>query len=575
MKVSNLFGDTQRSAISDADVVSQQLLVKAGYISQLSSGIYSYLPLAWRTLNKITEIIRTELNAIHGQEMNMPVIHPAEIWKQTGRWDSIDETMVRFRDRHNREMLLAMTHEEVVADLARQQIRSYKQLPACIYQFQTKFRDEFRPRAGLIRVREFIMKDSYTLDVDEDGLAKQYAAHYDAYFRIFNNSSLPVLAIGSDVGMMGGKVAHEFMYMSPIGEDSIAVCTQCDYAANAEVAGFTVENVEAHQEPRPIAKISTPNLRTINELAGFLGRSPADFMKSVIFTVDLGNNEKPKLAVCVVRGDMEVNIVQVKNILGARDLRPATSSEIAAAGLVAGFASPIGVPRGRATVIVDPTIAGTANYVAGANEPDYHFENVCCGRDFSPDIVHGIATVFEGALCVKCAHPLSIERGAEVGNIFQLGTRYTKALGANFIDETGASRPIVMGSYGIGLGRLMACIAEEHHDDKGLKWPLEVAPYHVNLVSLGKSDRVKEAAGRIYEDLWKHGIEVLYDDREVSAGVKFADADLRGMPYRLTVSERSLESGMVELKERNLTEFTAIAIDDIVNTIKDLVVTPS
>lgn len=550
MRVSQLFGETLREAPAEAEVASHRLLVRAGYIRQLAAGIFSYLPLAQRALRKIEQIIREEMQAIGAQEVTLPVVHPAELWQQSGRWQAIDETMARFRDRRGRDLLLAMTHEEVVAELARSEIRSYRQLPQTIFQIQTKFRDEPRPRAGLIRTREFTMKDAYSLDRDEAGLQRQYAAHYQAYLRIFARCGLPVIAVGSDVGMMGGQQAHEFMYLTPIGEDTLVICAACGYAANQEVARFRTEPYDGGA-PRAIAKVATPGATTIAALAAMLEIDPRQTAKAVFYTGDWGPEQPAHLIIAVVRGDMEVNPTQVLHLSGARALRPAQPEEIAAAGAVAGYGSPVGVDRTKAMIIVDELVAEATNLVAGANEPGYHLLNTNAGRDYVPHAVGPIALATEGAPCPTCGQPLQVQRGVEVGNIFQLGTRYTQALGAFYLDEDGVQRPIVMGSYGIGVGRLLACIAEHYHDERGLCWPIAVAPYQVALVALAKQDTTRAAAEELYAELQRAGIEVLYDDRDVSAGVKFADADLRGLPLRLTVSERSLAQGGVEVKRRS------------------------
>jgi prolyl-tRNA synthetase len=568
MRVSQLFGETLRHPPAETDIASHQLLLQAGYVRQLAAGIFSYLPLAWRAVRKIEQILREEMNAIGGQELNMPVVHPAELWQQSGRWETIDETMVRFRDRRGHPMLLAMTHEEVVAQLAASEIRSYRQLPQLVYQIQTKFRDEPRARGGLIRVREFLMKDSYSLDKDEEGLKKQYIAHYNAYFRIGARVGLSLLAVGSDVGMMGGKLAHEFMYLTDIGEDTLVVCEQCGYAANQEVATF--RKVRANTDPpRPLERVATPGTTTIESLAAYLGIPASSTAKAVFFMGTFappeGSNEGgfvQKLVVALVRGDMETNQTLVKNSTHAIALRPAHPEEILEAGMVPGYASPVGIPPGKALVIADDLLVEETNLVAGANEEGYHLRNVCCGRDFQPDIVANIAQAGEGALCIRCGTPLSLKRGVEVGNIFQLGTRYSVALQAFYTDEDGNQKPIVMGSYGIGVGRLLACVAEAYRDEKGLIWPISVAPYALNLIGLCRAPENIAKTESLYAALQQAGVETLYDDREVSPGVKFADADLRGMPLQIVISERSLQQGGVELRRRDGTAKEIVPLAD-------------
>jgi len=549
MRLSALFGTTLREAPANVDFESHALILRAGYVRQLSAGIFSYLPLAWRSLRKIEQILREEMEAIGGQEMNMPVTHPAEIWQKTGRWDAVDETMVRFKDRGGRDMVLAMTHEEVVASLAHSEVQTYRQLPKLIFQMQTKFRDEPRARGGLVRVREFVMKDSYSLDLDEDGLHEQYVRHYHAYLRIGLRAGLPLLPVRSDVGMMGGQVAHEFMYLTDIGEDTLAICDGCGYAANREVAEFQ-KDAASDSEPQALEKVHTPAAATIEEVAGFLSVDSSQCAKVVCYVAELASDDAAKLVVAVVRGDMEVNETKVQNLAQARKLRPAQEEEISQAGLVPGFASPIGIESDKALVIVDDLVVSSPNLVCGANDPDHHYRNANYGRDYKADIESGIASVFEGASCLKCGGSLALKRGVEAGNIFQLGTRYTEALDANYVTADGKSKPIVMGSYGIGVGRLLACVAEEHRDDSGLNLPITVAPYQIHLVALARKQETKDAAEQIYQQLSEEGFEVLYDDRDASSGIKFTDADLLGMPIRVLVSDRSLKSDEVEVKLR-------------------------
>jgi prolyl-tRNA synthetase len=567
MRVSVLFGETIKEAPADVDIVSHQLLLRAGYVRQLAAGIFSYLPLAQRALKKIEQVLREEMDAIGGQELCMPVVHPGELWQQSGRWTAIDESMVRFKDRKGRDMLLAMTHEEVVAALASTEIRSYRQLPQLVYQLQTKFRDEARPRGGMIRVREFVMKDSYSLDRDEAGLQKQYVAHFNAYFRIGARVGLPLIAVGSDVGMMGGKVAHEFMYLTPIGEDTLVLCPGCGYSSNHEVARFVKEPFEGGAV-KAMEKVHTPGKESIPDLAEFLKVEPRQMMKMVFFVGSYGSDKPTKLIAAAVRGDMEVNQTAVTNFSRANQTRPAHPEEVVAAGLVPGYASPVGLAAGKAVVVVDDLIADATNLVSGANETDYHLKNVNPGRDFTPDVVGHIALAKEGAVCARCGTAMKLTRGVEVGNIFQLGTRYSVPLEAQFNEEDGSRKPIVMGSYGIGVGRTLACVAEEHRDEFGLALPISVAPYQVNLVSLARKEETRAAAEKLYADLQAAGVEVLYDDREATAGVKFAEADLRGMPLRLTVSDRSLSKGVVELKRRRVKEFTAVPLEQAVAATK-------
>ncbi len=568
MKVSQLLGITLKESSGGADLASHDLLVRAGYIRQLSSGIFTQLHLGHRSLQKIQQILREEMDRIGGVEIAMPVVHPADIWRKTGRYDEIDESLVRFSDRAERDLVLAMTHEEVVSSLTQSEVTTYKQLPILVYQMQTKFRDEARPRGGLIRVKEFIMKDSYSLDATWEGLEKQYAAHYEAYFRIFKRAGLPVIAIKSDVGMMGGKVAHEFMYISDIGEDTIFICDKTGYQANKEVANF--RKVYPTADPLPIEKVHTPNTKTIAEVAQFLGVSEVQCGKMVFFMGTFAEEEE-KLVAAVIRGDMEVNPVKVQKLGGIKKMRPATDEEIKAAGSVAGYASPMGLKRDKAMVIADDLVAHSPNLVLGADETDYHYKNVCYQRDYTADVVGDIAMAYEGALSPDTdddTATLRAVRGVEVGNIFQLGTKYTEGLNAYFMDEHGKSHPVIMGSYGIGVGRLLACLAEEYNDKDGLNFPIAVAPYHVQLVALIDSDETKQAADSLYEELKAAGIEVLYDDRKIkSAGVKFKDADLRGIPLRITLSKKSLEKGGVEFKQRGERNFDIVSTESITDVL--------
>lgn len=559
MRMTRLFSQTLREAPAEAQTEGHQLLLRAGFIRQVAAGIFSYLPLARRAMNRIEAILREEINAIGGQEITMPVVLPADLWRETGRYQTIGAEMARFKDRGDRDLVLAMTHEEAVGDLVRREIHSYRQLPQLIYHIQTKFRDDPRPRAGLVRVREFTMKDSYSLDRDWEGLDRQYRAHYHAYFRIFQRCGLPVIAVKSDTGMMGGRLAHEFMYLTSSGEDTLLLCDSCGYSANRQVARFAKPTPSA-EEPLPLDKVPTPGARTIDALADFLGIPASKTAKVVFMTAEVEDGER--LVMAIVRGDMELNETKLANAIHARELRPATEEEIVAVGAVPGYASPIGTKG--ALVAVDDLITASANLVSGANQADYHYLNVNYGRDYTADVVADLAAARYGDPCPECGQPMRAERGVEVGNIFQLGTRYSQAMGCTFLDETGESKPVIMGSYGIGVGRLLACIAEHYHDEHGLCWPVSVAPYPVHLVLLpGKNDPYpREAADRLYEELNAAGVEVLYDDREESPGVKFNDADLIGLPLRITVGPRTLKNGEVELKRRDRGERTLVKLEE-------------
>jgi prolyl-tRNA synthetase len=529
---------TLREAPAGAETPGHQLLLRGAYIRQLGQGIFSYLPFAWRVMRRIEQILREEMDAAGGVEMSMPVVHPGELWKKTGRFEAIGPEMARFVDRRDRPLVLAMTHEEVVASLASSEIQSWRQLPRLVYQIQIKFRDDPRPRAGLIRTREFTMKDAYTLDRDEAGLDAQYERLQAAYRRIFARCGLPVRSVAADVGMMGGSDAEEFVYLNPIGEDTIVLCDSCDYAQNRQVARAATPPRDLNESQLPVERVATPDTTTIERLCELLAVPPERTAKVVFMATS-----DDRMVVAVVRGDMQLNETKLSSVVGSAELRPMTIEEIEQIGCVAGYASPIGVGD-RATVIVDEIVAETANLVAGANETGWHLRNVNVGRDYQPDLVADLVAVQDGQPCVTCGSPLRTERGVEVGNIFKLGTHFSVALGANFLDEDGTEKPIVMGSYGIGVGRLLACVAEEHHDDRGLDWPPAIAPFDVHVCALG--DEGLAGAELVVSSLEAAGIDVLFDDRGERPGVQFADAELIGCPVRLTVSQRSQAAGGVE-----------------------------
>ncbi len=575
MRVSKLFFQTLREVPADADVVSHQLMLRAGMIHQIAAGIFDFLPLALRTKYKIENIFREEMDAIGGQEVTLPMVHPAELWQKSGRWYQIGSDMARFKDRNDRDMVLGMTHEEIMADLAKKYIKSYRQLPTMLYQIQTKFRDEPRPRAGLLRVREFTMKDAYTFDRDEAGIDAYYPHFYQAYFNIFHRCGIDVVAVKSDTGMMGGRMAHEFMALTDIGEDTLVLCDACGYSANRQVAVFRKPEPPA-AAPLPLEEVATPNVSTIEALAHFLGVSESETAKAVFMLADIdqpNGTVKEQFVFCVVRGDMELNETKLTNAIKARRLRPATTPEIKAIGAEPGYGSPIGIAREQVLLVVDDLVARSPNLVAGANREGYHLRNTNYGRDYSADIVVDLVAANDGYACPNCGAALYTARGVEVGNIFKLGTKYSIAMGATYLDENGEEKPIVMGSYGIGSGRLMAVIIELHHDEAGIKWPITVAPYQVILVSLAteKTPEVTEAAEKLYADLLAAGVEVLYDDREERAGVKFNDADLIGIPIRLTLGAKGLKNGVVEGKLRRNGESFEFNIVTAVEDVKTLI----
>ncbi|MFZ9846058.1 MAG: proline--tRNA ligase, partial [Candidatus Limnocylindrus sp.] len=557
----NLFFSTLREDPADAEMPSHRLLLRAGYIRPLGAGIYSLLPLGMRVNMKVTQVIREEMNAIGAQEMLMPVVHPADLWRETGRYDQIGPEMGRFKDRGGRDMVLAMTHEEVVADLLRKLVSSWRQLPQQLYHFQTKWRDEPRSRGGLIRVREFTMKDAYSADRDEAGLDHSYALYYHAYTRIFARLGLKTMAVASDVGMMGGTQAHEFMAPSEFGEDTLVICDSCASASNRQVARVR-RVVPAAAAPLEREEVETPSASTIEALAAQLGVPQAQTAKAVFFA-----DREDRLIVAIVRGDDDVEETKLTNAIGARDLRPAREEEITAAKMVPGYASPIGATG--ALVVVDELVAASPNLVAGANREGYHYKNVNIPRDFTPDHVVDLASAKTGDGCLACGSPLRLEKGIEVGNIFKLGTRYTAALGAEYLDEAGVKRPIIMGSYGIGVGRAAACVAEAYHDEKGLAWPTAVSPFDAQVALLGanKDPRVESSATSLEAAAKSAGLELLVDDREESPGVKFADAELLGSPWTVTISPRSLDAGGAEMTRRSTGERSVVPLDEVVERI--------
>jgi prolyl-tRNA synthetase len=572
--MSSLLSQTLREAPSDAEITSHQLLVRAGYIRQLAAGIFTAMPLAKRSLDKIENIMREEMDKIGGQEMSMPVVHPAEIWQATGRWEKVGPEMGRFKDRNGRDMVLAMTHEESVVAIIKDEIQSYRQLPMMIYHIQTKWRDDPRPRAGLIRVREFTMKDSYTLDRDWEGLDIQYANHYQAYFNIFGRCKLPVIAVESDVGMMGGNMAHEFMYLAPVGEDSLLICDDCGYSANRQIAEFQ-KVVSTEEKAQKRKKVATPEMKTIADLAVFLDIPEHKTAKAVFMmaAIQEGEEEREQLVFAILRGDMELNETKLVNAVGAKSLRPAEEGEIIASGAVPGYASPVGLKN--ILVVVDDLIPDSPNLVAGANEEGYHYINVNYDRDYKADIVEDIAAAQDGDACPNCGAAMRAVRGIEVGNIFKLGTWYSEAVGATYQDADGNEKPVVMGSYGIGSGRLLASVVEEFNDKYGLIMPVSLAPYEVYLVELAgtkeESGKVREIAGQLYHDLQEAGLEVLFDDRDERPGVKFNDADLIGIPLRLTVGTRALKEGGIEVKLRHEEDKRIIPLDDVVNKTSEII----
>ena len=557
-----MFGATLRDDPAEAELASHRLMVKAGLIHQVSSGIYSYMPLALRSLRKIEGIIRDEMDAAGGQELRMSVLQPRELWQQAGRDEEYGPDMFRLEDRRERPLVLAPTHEELLTTIVRANVNSYRDLPVTLYQIQTKFRDEPRPRGGLIRVREFDMKDAYSFDIDEEGLDLSYQAMARAYRNIYRRCGLPAIVAEADSGAIGGKDSQEFIVLAEAGEDTIALCESCGYAANAEKAEFVRPPRDSEPE-RPVEEVHTPGIATIAELAEFLDVPADETLKAVFYVAD------GEVVFVTIRGDLDVNEIKLRNVLGATDLHVATPAEVEEAGLVAGSASPVGLSGVR--TVADESIDAGSNFVAGANREDYHLRNVNHPRDFQVDLLTDVGLAQEGHGCSKCGTALVARRGIEVGHIFKLGTRYSEALGASFPDEDGARKPIIMGCYGIGVGRLLAAAVEHSHDERGMVMAPAIAPYDVQLVALNvRNEEVAKAAEAMYGDLQAAGFEVLYDDREDSAGVKLNDADLLGLPVRVVVSPRNLKRGEVEVKGRSASEATMVLGDQVVRAVREL-----
>jgi len=543
---------------ADAEAVSHKLMVRGGFVRQLAAGIYVYLPLGQRVMDRVTAIIREEMNRIGGQEVTMPVLHPAELWQQTGRWQAIGDEMFRLKDRNERDMCLGMTHEEVIAWIAAKEIRSYRDLPQIWYQIQVKERDEARPKSGVLRTREFVMKDSYSLDVDAAALEKAYELHRQAYCRIFDRCGLRYHVVQSDPGMMGGAGSHEFMAPSPAGEDQVALCGSCGYAANLELA-----TSRPLRPPRPAwaapEEVPTPGARTIEEVAAFLRVDPRLTLKTLMVV----GKEGPVL--CCLRGDHTLHERKLLRVLG--EFRPAHRDEVRAhAGVEAGFLGPVGQ---RLPILADEALREGV-YVAGANKPDTHVRGIVPGEHFTARFAD-LRAVLPGEGCPQCGAPLAVERVIEVGNIFKLGTKYSVPLKAVYLDEAGQERPIVMGSYGIGPARIAAAAIEQNHDRNGIIWPESIAPFAVHLVVVNVKEAPMAALGeRLYAAAQAAGLEILFDDRDERPGVKFKDADLLGIPYRVTVGTRAVRDGLVEIRRRRDGEEWAVREGEVIPRLKDL-----
>lgn len=567
MKLDKLVGERFKEKPSDCVIESHALMMRGGYMKDVAKGIYSqYMPLK-RICRKIENIIREEMDAIDGQEVLFPVALPASLWDESGRYESVGSELLRFRDRNDTKMVLGMTHEEAAVHLVRDYAKSYNSYPFMIYQIQTKFRDEARPRAGLIRVREFTMKDAYSFHTSQEDLERYYQVCYDSYNRIFTRAGIPeVVTVASDSGMMGGNLSHEYMLLTPIGEDSIALCGNCDYRANMEAAKSIVENTkDATNED--LTKVHTPNIHTIEEICDFLKSPLKKSCKAVVYQKNMTDD----YVVIFIRGDLDVNETKLTNYLG-EEVHPAVITD--ECGLKAGYIGPVNLTvAGNYTVIYDTSLQGTNNLSCGANEEEYHFTGLCMERDVPDAEYTDVAKITEGGICPKCGKKaITISRGIEVGNIFQLGTKYTKSMNMQYLDAEGNSHYPIMGCYGIGVGRLAASVCEAHHDDFGPVWPISIAPWQVHLCCLRSDDaETKAYADSLYEKLQEQHIEVIYDDRKARPGVMFSDADLLGVPIRLVVSPRNMSESVVELVTRDKSVQEKIAMDEVIPAVKNLI----
>ncbi|MBL4930269.1 proline--tRNA ligase [Clostridium paridis] len=561
MKMSNMLVSTLREVPAEAEIESHKLMLRAGLMRKMAAGIYNYMPLGLKVLRNIEQIVKEEMDNAGAQEFLASAMLPAELWQESGRWDAYGAEMFRLKDRNSRDFCLGPTHEEVFTDIARNEIKSYKQLPLTLYQIQTKYRDERRPRFGVMRSREFIMKDAYSFDKDQEGLDLSYDKMHEAYVKIFNRCGLDAKCVEADSGAIGGSNSAEFMVKSEVGEDDVVFCTACDYAANIEKAPSTPEK-EQVTELKEIEKVETPNVRTIDELIKFFNTTAKKFVKTLIYNAD------GKIVAVMVRGDREVNETKVANALGGViELEMASAEDVVkATGAAIGFAGPIGIKVDE--LLVDNEVSNMYNFIVGANETGYHLSNVNYGRDFDGKL-GDYRNITEGEICPHCGAKITISRGTEVGHIFKLGTKYSESMNANFIDEKGESKPFIMGCYGIGVTRTMASIIEQHHDENGIVWPISVAPYHVSVIPVNIKDEAQmKVAEEIYNKLKSMHVEVIMDDRNERAGVKFKDSDLIGIPMRITVGKKIAE-GQIEFKLRNSSDIEVINIDEVYNKVKN------
>jgi len=564
MRWSSYFLYTLRDNPSDAEVISHQLLARAGMIDKVAAGIYTYLPLGWRSIEKLQRIVREELNAAGAVELVMPSVAPAELWQESGRWQAYGKELLRIKDRHDREFVFGPTHEEVITDAVRRRVTSYRQLPTNLYQVTTKFRDEIRPRFGLMRGREFIMKDAYSFHASAESLDETYRAMERAYRRVFDRCKLSYTAVEADTGTIGGSESHEFMVLASTGEDAVAACA-CGYGANVEKA-ITGPIAPPPAWPGPVPPkpeaVHTPGTTSVADVAAFLKLDPAHFVKTMIVETD------KEFAVALVRGDDEVNEVKLKNVLDCTHLALASEAKIEQlTGGAMGFSGPVGLSGVR--VVADPEVMRLAVAATGANRADHHLVGVVPGRDFTPEIVADVRVARIGDPCPRCGAPLDLKRGIEVGHIFKLGIKYSSKMACNYLDEKGQTHPMIMGCYGLGIGRTVAAAVEQNHDEHGIVWPRPLAPFEVELIALNPDvPAVREAAEKLYADLEAAGVEVFYDDRDERPGVKFNDADLIGLPLRITVGARSLEEGGVELKRRDQADKRIVPMDQVLSAVR-------
>ena len=553
---SEMFLPTVREVPADAEIASHQLMLRAGMIRKLTGGVYSFLPLGYRVIRKVEQIVREEMNRAGAQEVLLPAVQPAELWQESGRWDMYGKELLRFKDRHNRECCLGPTHEEVVTDLVRNEIKTYRQLPKNLYQIQTKFRDEIRPRFGIMRCREFSMKDAYSFDADSEGADVSYQKMFDAYMRIFSRCGLAFRAVEADTGNIGGSSSHEFMVMADSGEDALVFCSACSYAANLEKAEVRrTPNGEEHVGSLALEKIYTPDVRSIEEVCSFLQVSPEQVVKTLIFQAD----QKP--VAVLVRGDDEINEAKLRSYLKADSVELATDDIVLeVTGAPKGFAGAVGA---HARIIADFSLLQMHDFVMGANEENYHLRNVNAGRDFKVQEYADIRFIRQTDSCPRCAAPIKFARGIEVGHVFKLGTKYSKAMRATYLDRSGQEKFMIMGCYGIGIGRTAAASIEQNHDENGIVWPLPIAPFHVIITPVNvNDDNLARAASDLYNILIEKGVDALLDDRDERAGVKFNDADLIGIPIRVTIGPKRLAEGKVELKIRKTGEVRVLPIEE-------------